>query len=676
MKKNIWLILLTAVLLVTSVLGLTACKKNEGEDEIVLKNKGEWVVTSPDGTIKAEMVMDAYGELTYSVKKGDTVAVNKSKLGLEIAEDDLTFVTVHKYSSKKIKGSYDNISGKTTHVDYACNETTVTLKAWDFYLDVVMRAYDDGYAFRYNVRRVDGKEGVMTVTNELTEFAFPAEANMWAQEYVTNKAGGDFFSYEVFYQKRYIPDLNASQYIAMPFMYEIPGTSYYSLITESELIGSNFYGSFLKVEQGNEGKSILKTEHTPAGITVNDNQVAYPFSSPWRVGIVGNMKTIEESELTETVYYSGEEDYTELYWKPDNYDELSKEEQEIYTYDWVEPGVTAWNWLIYNGKRPQTDYNLHREYVALAKAMGWKYVILDGGWNTDLSEKEFLKFMDEANKAGVKVLVWCNALSDFGNGNIEILKAKLDTWQNWGVAGIKIDFFDGQNATDQKHQGEDIGTIKWYESIYQECAKRKMVVNCHGSNKPSGERVMYPNVINREGIYGNEFYGVSAAVTVNQLLIRNVVGPSDFTPVVNPLSNNMTKAHLMALAVLFESGAPSMADYVNAYQDVNLFSLYKSIPSVREETIFLGGKLDYYYCAAVKSEKYWFVAGANSLVENDFTVDFSFLDDGEYTAEIFTEEDEESDVERTVVTVTKNDKKTITMQAKGGFVIRLSKNDY
>lgn len=676
MKKNIWLILLTAVLLVTSVLGLTACKKDESGDEQVLKNKGEWVVTSPDGTIKAEMIMDAYGELTYSVKKGDTVAVNKSKLGLEIAEDDLSFVTVHKYSSKKIKGSYDNITGKTTHIDYACNETTVTLKAWDFYLDVIMRAYDDGYAFRYNVRRVDGKEGVMNVTDELTEFAFPAEANMWAQEYVTNKAGGDFFSYEVFYQKRYIPDLNASQYIAMPFMYEIPGTNYYSLITESELIGSNFYGSFLKVEQGNEGKSILKTEHTPAGITVNDTQVAYPFSSPWRVGIVGDMKTIQESELTETVYYSGEEDYTELYWKPDNYDELSKEEQEIYDYDWVEPGVTAWNWLIYNGKRPQNDYNLHREYVALAKAMGWKYVILDGGWNTDLSEKEFVKFMDEANKAGVKVLVWCNALSDFGNGNIEILKAKLDTWQGWGVAGIKIDFFDGQNATDQKHQGEDIGTIKWYESIYQECAKRKMVVNCHGSNKPSGERVVYPNVINREGIYGNEFYGVSAAVTVNQLLIRNVVGPSDFTPVLNPLSNNMTKAHQMALAVLFESGAPSMADYVNAYQNRDLYSLYKSIPSVREETVFLGGKLDYYYCAAVKSEKYWFVAGANSLVKNNFTVDFSFLDDGEYTAEIFTEEDEESDVTRTVTTVTKNDKKTITMLAKGGFVIRLSKNDY
>lgn len=676
MKKNIWLILLTAVLLVTSVLGLTACKKDESGDEQVLKNKGEWVVTSPDGTIKAEMIMDAYGELTYSVKKGDTVAVNKSKLGLEIAEDDLSFVTVHKYSSKKIKGSYDNITGKTTHVDYACNETTVTLKAWDFYLDVIMRAYDDGYAFRYNVRRVDGKEGIMNVTDELTEFAFPAEANMWAQEYVTNKAGGDFFSYEVFYQKRYIPDLNASQYIAMPFMYEIPGTNYYSLITESELIGSNFYGSFLKVEQGNEGKSILKTEHTPAGITVNDTQVAYPFSSPWRVGIVGDMKTIQESELTETVYYSGEEDYTELYWKPDNYDELSKEEQEIYNYDWVEPGVTAWNWLIYNGKRPQNDYNLHREYVALAKAMGWKYVILDGGWNTDLSEKEFVKFMDEANKAGVKVLVWCNALSDFGNGNIEILKAKLDTWQGWGVAGIKIDFFDGQNATDQKHQGEDIGTIKWYESIYQECAKRKMVVNCHGSNKPSGERVVYPNVINREGIYGNEFYGVSAAVTVNQLLIRNVVGPSDFTPVLNPLSNNMTKAHQMALAVLFESGAPSMADYVNAYQNRDLYSLYKSIPSVREETVFLGGKLDYYYCAAVKSEKYWFVAGANSLVKNNFTVDFSFLDDGEYTAEIFTEADEESDVTRTVTMVTKNDKKTITMLAKGGFVIRLSKNDY
>lgn len=673
MKKRISLAIILVMLCTLVLTCFVACSQQTDED--VLVNKGEWTIKSPDGTISVELIQDPYNNLTYQVKKDGTIVIGESALGLEIAEDDFSFINIQKQSSRKIKGSYDNISGKTDHVDYECNETIVTFKAWSFYYDIVVRAYDDGYAFRYNVRKIDGSEGVMTVLNEKTEFAFPEEANMWAQEYVTNKSTGDFFSYEVFYQKRYIPDLNSAQYIAMPFIYEIPGTSYYSLITESELVGSNFYGSFLKVPEGAEGESVLKTEHTPAGITVDDNKVSYPFSSPWRVGIVGDMKTIQESELTETVYYSGEEDYTDLYWKPDNYDELSAEEQAIYNYDWVEPGVTAWNWLIYNGKRGQDDYNLHREYVQLAKEMGWKYVILDGGWNGNFNENSFVGFMQEAERAGIKVLVWCNALTDFGNGNIDILKTKLDLWQKWGIAGIKIDFFDGQNATDQSHQGEDIGTIKWYEAIYQECAKRKMVVNCHGSNKPTGERVVYPNVINREGIYGNEFYGVGANVTVNQLLIRNVVGPSDFTPVVNPLSNNITKAHQMALAVLFESGSPSMADYAKAYRESDIYSFYKSIPSVREKTVFLGGKLDYYYSAAVKAGNYWFVGAANSLVKQDFTVDFSFLDDGEYVAEVYNDDPDSGKIVKETITVTKNDKKTFTMQSKGGFVIRLYKND-
>ena len=177
-------------------------------------------------------------------------------------------------------GSYANLSGKTDQVNYSCNETTVTLKAWEFYLDITMRAYDDGYAFRYGIRRIDGTSGTMTVINEKTQFAFPTDATMWAQEYVTNTAGKNCFSYETAYQGHLISELNDAQYIAMPLLYNIPGTEYYSLVTESGLIGSGFYGSFLKVQEGGQGTGVLRTEHTPAGIKIDDNKVEYPFESP------------------------------------------------------------------------------------------------------------------------------------------------------------------------------------------------------------------------------------------------------------------------------------------------------------------------------------------------------------------------------------------------------------
>ena len=305
--------------------------------------------------------------------------------------------------------------------------------------------------------------------------------------------------------------------------------------------------------------------------------------------------------------------------------------------------------------------------------MGWEYTILDGGWNVDLKVDNFIDFVDYAHGKGVKVIVWCNALTDFGNGNAAVLRTKLDMWKSYGVDGIKIDFFDGQNAINPTHQGEDIETIKWYETIYQETAKRQMVVNVHGSNKPTGERRIYPNVINREAIRGNENVSVGSTSTINSLFIRAAVGPTDFTPVVTPLSSGITMGQQMALAVLFESGMPSMADYSNTYlNNPRIIDFYKAIPSARDETLYLDGELDGYYCAAVRAGDDWFVAGANSIVENTVTVDFSFLGEGTFEVELFND-DGNGSVTRRKFEVTADNSETVTMIANGGFAMRIQK---
>ena len=74
------------------------------------------------------------------------------------------------------------------------------------------------------------------------------------------------------------------------------------------------------------------------------------------------------------------------------------------------------------------------------------------------------------------------------------------------------------------------------------------------------------------------------------MFIRTVVGPTDFTPVVDPLSNGLTKAQQMALAVLYESGVNTMADVRSAYLDSEVRDFYMSVPALRDETLFLGGE--------------------------------------------------------------------------------------
>ncbi len=629
-------------------------------------DKGSWTVSSPDGSIKSEIVMDSAGELSYSVKKGELTVLEKSALGLTIEEDDFRLLSIENVDSQRVTGEYENITGKHDKVTFDCNETTITFKGWNFYLDLTMRAYDDGYAFRYGVRAVDGSEGTMTVLSENTEFALPANSTVWAMPF-SGLYGQNFFAYEETYNRMRYDDL-AQNDISMPMLYKLKGSETYSLITESGLIGSGFYGSFLREAEENEGTGILQTVPTPAGFMIDDNKIAYPFTSPWRMGITGDLGTVVESELVEKVYDDAE------YWKPDNYDELSEQEKKTYDYDWVEPGVTAWDWLIYLNITSQNDYTMHRRYVNLAQEMGWKYIIVDGGWNSGLNVDDFIAFVKEANEKGVKIIVWCNSFPDFGFGRKEILEQKLDLWKSWGVSGIKIDFFDGQNSENPKFYGEDTGTIAWYETIYQECAKREMIVNCHGCNKPTGERRVYPNVLNREAIRGNENTNIDATVTVNQLFTRAVVGPSDFTPVVNPFTAGMTMAQNMALAILFECGTPSMADFEYTYTQDQIIDFYKNLPARHDDTKFLGGELDSYYVGAVRAGENWFVGGVNSVLDTMATVDFSFLDsDKTYEAEIFVNDPTDNKaVLKVIKNVKSTDKEVIDMFKNGGFAIRLT----
>lgn len=662
-------ILISSLMLLATSFGVVGCGGNEPDDTDKVEGR-EWQVISPDNSLRADLVLDNSGSLYYKITDGDTVVVTYSALGFELAEDNLNQMLTYVSENKKsVTGTYENISGRNAIVAYAYRELTLTLSGTSYYLDVTVRAYDDGYAFRYGIRSMENGTDTVTVQSECTEFAIPESSTTWIQAYKSNKpSAGEFFSYEEQYTRRKSENL-AGRIVSMPMMYRVGDTETYSLITESELIGSGYYGSFLKEEEENEGKGILHTIHNPAGIADPDNVISVPFESPWRVGAVGSLDEVAGSEIVEKVYDDAE------YWKPDNFDALSAEEQTTFDYDWVEPGVVAWNWLVY--PKDQKNYELQRKYVDLAAEMGWKYTILDGGWDAGISAATIKDFVQYANNKGVKVLVWCNAFTLFGNGSSpQLLAQRLQLWKSWGIDGIKIDFFDGQENIGQlTHQGEDIETIKWYETIYQECAKLRMVVNCHGCNKPTGERRIYPNVINREAIFGNELWPSTGDITVNSMFVRQVVGPTDFTPMVQTKKGALTVGHEMALAILYESGAPSMADYSETYENEAIREFYSSIPASRDETLFLCGELDGYYCAAVRVGDDWFVAGINaSGTSRTANFDCSFLSDGEYTALYYIDSNDDSTIiDKSSKTISNESAESVEMTANGGFVIQIKK---
>ena len=651
---------------------------DEASSEVITHRiiEGQMIpVDSPNGELEVQVILSDFGELYYQVIKGNTSVVEYSKLGFECEEVILDqLLELKDYSIVPINTLYENKTGRHSTVNVTANELTLKMSDGTYDLDVVFRVYDDGFAFRYNID-TEGSEKTLHVVKEDSEFAIPYNSTAWTMNFTqipNSNSNPNCFAYEENYMQRTIDSI-VDSYVSLPMIYKAGNTDIYCHITESELIGSGYYGSFLTGDPEDKTRSILHTVHSPASNNIDkesEKEISLPFSSPWRVGTVGTLAQITNAELTEAVYGDTE------YWKPDNYDSLTAEEKDIYSYDWVEAGDCAWSWLRYTGKRPQTDFTLHEEYLDHAIDMGWKYMILDGGWNGASDYQNLTKKLTErAHANGIKVLGWVNAL-DFNKGtSVAALKSLLKSWNSMGIDGIKIDFFDGQTVVGGTiHQGEDKQTIQWYETIYQECAKLKMVVNCHGANKPTGERRKYPNVINREAIRGNEMSSVSSQTIVNSLYTRALVGPTDWTPTVLPKNKSISKAEMMGLSILYESGSVSMSGTVDEYKDESIKGFWKNLPSAWDDSAFIAGNVGQYITMARKKGQKWYVGCVSALESRDVQVDFSYLDDGvNYTATVYKDGEDFTSITKEIVTVNKNSKITIPVLKNGGFAIEISK---
>ena len=666
--KRFWTICVLAVVFVLSF-ALAACDTDTPTPTPPdNKDQPNWTLTSPDGKIKADIYF-ANGQIAYTVAKDGIAVVEKSNLGMATDQCEFVDLTFVSEQTSEDTISYTNITGKTKQVTTSYKQNVLTFAEGDYTLDVVFRTYNDGYAFRYNIRKANENNGEFTVTDEFTHFALPENAKTYAMAVVTNVGvlgGGAYYSYEDKYQYRSYKNLGDEQ-LGFPVMYSVKSgdEEVYSLITEADIYGRNYHGSALQ-KGGNDG---LKTIHMPACGNDAAMTASYPFTSPWRVAVVGGLDTIVESTLVEDVYDEIEP------WKPDDYDSLSEEEKQIYTYDWVHPGAAAWSYLNFDGDpakaAAQSNYELQRQYVDAISDLGWTWLVLDAGWDTgSFVEAEFVEFVKYANSKNVHIMVWADSYSSFYTRTQT--SAKLAQWQKWGIEGVKIDFFDGQGApylSDQWKLESQQSLDEHYEMFYQEAAKYKMVVDCHGCNKPTGERRQYPNVINREAIRGYEFKNVDSRQTAYLPFTRGTIGPSDFTPAIIPyLSGTVTVAHNMGLAVTLESGMPTFSDMPDHFTSGEYLDFYRNLPVVWDETKLVTASLGDFVVIARRSGNKWYV-GCTASYAGAIDFDLSFLGEGNYTARIWQDSAEYNKVAQSSQSVTSATKLSLTVQKGGGFTM-------
>ena len=260
----------------------------------------KWEFSSPNNKIKIKTyIVNEHFE--YDVSIDGKEVVKRSELGISTSIADfsnkLNFVS-YKYN-ENVEVNYDTITGKKSSVSTSYNEMIFTFEKYGINLDIAMRAYNDGYAYKYYINDNSGSYTQMTVGEENSEFVMPDNSKMFIQPANLER---DYFSYEETYLEVRPNRINGTL-ISMPVLYQTKD-DVYSLITEADLYGHGYIGSFLK---GTKDGSLVTV---PSYGASSQNLCELPFETPWRLGVVGTLDTIISSTLVEDVY--GEVEY----WKP------------------------------------------------------------------------------------------------------------------------------------------------------------------------------------------------------------------------------------------------------------------------------------------------------------------------------------------------------------------------
>ena len=555
-------------------------------------------VTSPNGKLTAI----ANGKvLTVSYKKKQVLEIND----LLPADQSFTFV-------RKVHDDYQMLSGKRLHCTNEANEYRCG--------SLLLRMYNDGIAFRTENQQ-------QAANSQLPAYRISEGTRRWMQQWCDSYEG--FFPMTTTYKVAPIPSYSGISKSAegwnnrwgYPALLEVRNK-------KEEAKGDN--GIFVLISEANiehgQSASCLYNDGELFRVTPAVQQL--PLHSeraggevphtPWRVAIIGTLKDVVESTLVTDV----------------------SEPCKIADTSWIHPGVVSWIYWAYN--HGSNDYNIIRQYVDMAVALKLPYVLIDAEWDemdklASNEGKTIEAAVAYAKAQGIKPLIWYNSSVGWVNGapgpkfrlNKPEDREREFAWcEKMGVAGVKIDFFSG----------DDQRNMDYCIDLLESAARHHLLVNFHGATIPRGWQRTWPNLMSTEGVYGAEWYNNVATFTNKAAchnatlpFTRNVIGPMDYTPCAFSDSQHphiTTNAHELALTVLFESALQHLADRPESYlsQPREVQQFFGQLPSVWDETRFVSGYPGESVVLARRRGDTWYVAGINGTdQEKTLSVSLGFV---------------------------------------------------
>ena len=498
-------------------------------------------------------------------------------------------------------------------------------KRQQYLLDIIVRAYDEGVAIRYHFP--EATNGLfMHITDDLTSFRFAPGAEAyhyaWAQSHA-NKV------------KLLKSEAAWKEEAERPLTLRLDN-GLYAAIGEAAL--SDFVRGKLKLKADNELQMAL---FHPADIIT-------AYDMPWRFIMVGE-KAIDLINNKQMVL------------------NLNAPCQ-IQDASWIKPGKAF--------RVCRLDMKTCMEGVDFCVDRGLQYIELDAGWYgpemkmsssalkvLETRDIDMPKLCQYAKSKGIGVWVYVNQRALY-----QELDQLLPLYEKWGISGIKFGFVQ-------------IGSQEWTTWLHnavKKCADHHIMVDIHDEYRPTGWSRTYPNLMTQEGIGGNEEMPDAEHNTILPFT-RFLCGPADYTPCYFNGRVKNTKAHQLAMPVVYYSPITFLYwyDLPNVYKGEKELDFWKYCPTVWDESKALQGEIGEYIVQARRSGNDWFVGAMNGLQARDITLNTAdFLQKGKkYRVEIYNDDpalNTRTKVSTVVQTIKAGKILKLHLQPSGGAALRFS----
>ena len=552
-----------------------------------------YTLTSPNGRIVA--TVNVGEKLTYAVAFDGRAIVAPSQIALRLADGE-----VLGEGDRLLKAKSSSVDKAVvpqlyfrTEIEDRYNELTLSFREG---YAVEFRAYDEGLVYRFTTAR----KSDYIVENEVAEFRFAAPAKCWiAYNNLTGEKKDRYMtSFENTYTHCAVSEVDASQLAFSPVLVECAGVKV--CLAESDV--ESYPGMFLcntTAENALTGHFAPLPSRTEEGghnklqgiVRQRESFIAKCKAErtlPWRIVLVSDDdRTLAANDM---VYRLA---------SPSRVEDTS----------WIAPGKVAWEWWNHwgvNGVDFVTGVNnpTYKAYIDFASKNNIEYVILDEGWAVKYAndllqvvpEIDLPELVKYAQERGVGLILWAgyNAF----NRDVEGICAH---YSKMGIKGFKIDFMDR----------DDQAMVDFHYRVAEAAARHKMMVDFHGTYKPTGINRTYPNIINFEGVFGLEQMKWSPT-SVNHVeydvtmpFIRMLAGPIDYTqgamrnaskrnyrPVSHEAMSQGTRCHQLAEYVVFFSPLSMLCDSPSQYErEPECLRYIAKIPTTWDETVVLDARV-------------------------------------------------------------------------------------